>query len=70
MFERLTLWQTMKERGIDVTMDVKPSTIAHLRQQGKEIYVIAGWRNYMPFFVHRARRGRARSRRSPASGSA
>ncbi len=51
MFERLTLWQTMKERGIDVTMDVKPSTIAHLRQQGKEIYVIAGWRNYMPFFV-------------------
>jgi ABC-type nitrate/sulfonate/bicarbonate transport system substrate-binding protein len=51
MFERLTLWQTMKERGIDVTMDVKPSTIAHLRQQDKEIYVIAGWRNYMPFFV-------------------
>lgn len=51
MYERLTLWQTMKERGIDVTMDVKPSTIAHLRQQGKEIYVIAGWRNHMPFFV-------------------
>lgn len=51
MFERLTLWQTMKERGIDITMDVKPSTIAYLRQQGREIYVIAGWRNYMPFFV-------------------
>lgn len=51
MFERLTLWQTMKERGVDVTMDVKPSTIAYLRQQGKEIYVIAGWRNHMPFYV-------------------
>ena len=51
MFERLTLWQTMKERRVDVTMDVKPSTIAYLRQQAKEIYVIAGWRNHMPFFV-------------------
>jgi ABC-type nitrate/sulfonate/bicarbonate transport system substrate-binding protein len=50
-FEQLTLWQTMKERGIDITMDVKPSTIAYLRQQGREIYVIAGWRNHMPFFV-------------------
>jgi ABC-type nitrate/sulfonate/bicarbonate transport system substrate-binding protein len=51
MFEKQTLWQTMKERGIDVTMDVKPSTVAFLQQQGKGLRVIAGWRNQMPFYV-------------------
>jgi ABC-type nitrate/sulfonate/bicarbonate transport system substrate-binding protein len=51
MFERQTLWQTMKERGIDVTMDVKPSTVAFLQQQGKGLRVIAGWRNQMAFYV-------------------
>lgn len=51
MFERLTLGQTMKERGIDVTMDVKPSTIAYLQKQGREIYIIAGWRNQQPFYI-------------------
>lgn len=50
-YERDTLWQTMKERGIDLTMDTKPSTIAHSRIHGKELYVIAGWRNQQPFFV-------------------
>jgi NMT1/THI5 like len=51
MFERDTLWQTLKERGIDVTMDTKPSTVAHCRMQGQELYVIAGWRNQQPFYV-------------------
>lgn len=51
MFERDTLWQTLKERGIDLTMDTKPSTIAHSRSHGKELYVIAGWRNQQPFYV-------------------
>ncbi len=51
MFEKQTLWQTMKERGIDVTMDVKPSTVAFLQQQGKGLRIIAGWRNQMAFFV-------------------
>ncbi|MGA8297619.1 MAG: ABC transporter substrate-binding protein [Acidimicrobiales bacterium] len=51
MFEKQTLWQTMKERGIDVTMDVKPSTVAFLQQQGKGLRVIAGWRNQMAFYV-------------------
>ena len=50
-FERDTLWQTMKERGIDLTMDTKPSTIAHSRIHGKPLYVIAGWRNQQPFYV-------------------
>jgi len=51
MFERDTLWQTLKERGIHVTMDTMPSTIAHSRIHGKPLYVIAGWRNHMPFYV-------------------
>lgn len=51
MFERDTLWQTLKERGIQLTMDTKPSTIAHSRLHGKELYVIAGWRNQQPFYV-------------------
>jgi NitT/TauT family transport system substrate-binding protein len=45
MFEQLTLGQTMKERGIDVCMDVKPSTIAYMRKHGYDISIIAGWRN-------------------------
>jgi len=51
MFERETLAQTMKERGIDVSMDVKPSTVAYMRAHGHDIYVIAGWRNQSPHFV-------------------
>ena len=51
MFERDTLWQTLKERGIDITMDAKPSTVAHNRLLGNELYVIAGWRNQQPFYV-------------------
>jgi ABC-type nitrate/sulfonate/bicarbonate transport system substrate-binding protein len=51
MFEQLTLGQTMKERGIDVSMDVKPSTVATLQQHGHEIYIVAGWRNQQPHFV-------------------
>jgi ABC-type nitrate/sulfonate/bicarbonate transport system substrate-binding protein len=51
MFEKQALWQTMKERAIDVTMDVKPSTVAFLRQQGKGLRVIAGWRNQMAFYL-------------------
>ena len=51
MYERDTLWQTLKERGIQVTMDTMPSTIAHSRIHGKPLYVIAGWRNQQPFYV-------------------
>ena len=32
-------------------MDVKPSTVAFLQQQGKGLRIIAGWRNQMAFFV-------------------
>ncbi|MBV8086658.1 MAG: ABC transporter substrate-binding protein [Chloroflexi bacterium] len=51
MFEQIALGQTMKERGIDVSMDVKPSTVAYLRQQGYDLRIIAGWRNQQPHHV-------------------
>jgi hypothetical protein len=51
MFERETLGQTMKERGIDISMDVKPSTVAYMRAHGHDVYVIAGWRNQSPHLV-------------------
>jgi ABC-type nitrate/sulfonate/bicarbonate transport system substrate-binding protein len=55
MFEQVALAQTMKERGIDVCVDVKPSTVAYLRQHGHDIYVIAGWRNQSPHFIFGSR---------------
>jgi ABC-type nitrate/sulfonate/bicarbonate transport system substrate-binding protein len=51
MFEREALGQTMKERGIDISMDVKPSTVAYMRQHGHKIFIIAGWRNQSPHYV-------------------
>ncbi|HTE84836.1 MAG TPA: ABC transporter substrate-binding protein [Dehalococcoidia bacterium] len=51
MFEREALGQTMKERGIDICMDVKPSTVAYMRQHGHDVYIIAGWRNQSPHYV-------------------
>jgi ABC-type nitrate/sulfonate/bicarbonate transport system substrate-binding protein len=51
MYEQITLGQTMKERGIDVCMDVKPSTVAYMRQHGYDVYIIAGWRNQQPHFI-------------------
>lgn len=48
MFEKVALGQTMKERGIDITVDVKPSTIAYMQDHGHAVSIIAGWRNQMP----------------------
>lgn len=48
MFEKVALGQTMKERGIDITVDVKPSTIAYMQAHGHAVSIIAGWRNQMP----------------------
>ena len=42
MFEKETLAQRMKELDIDVTMDVKPSTVAYLQKQGHDLYIVAG----------------------------
>ena len=45
MFEKETLAQRMKEQSIDIAMDVKPSTVAHLQKQGHDLRIVAGWRN-------------------------
>jgi ABC-type nitrate/sulfonate/bicarbonate transport system substrate-binding protein len=44
-FEIETLGQAMKERGIDVAMDVHPSTVAYQSRRGQELFIVAGWRN-------------------------
>lgn len=44
-FETETLGQAIKESGIDVAMDVHPSTVAHQSRRGHELFIVAGWRN-------------------------
>ncbi len=44
-FETETLGQAMKECGIDVAMDVHPSTVAHQSRRGHDLFIVAGWRN-------------------------
>jgi ABC-type nitrate/sulfonate/bicarbonate transport system substrate-binding protein len=43
--ERESLAQCMKERGVSIAMDVKPSTVAYLNRRGAKLRIIAGWRN-------------------------
>ena len=47
-FEKLTLAQAMKDKGIDIATDVQPRTVLHLESQGVDLCVIAGWRNNRP----------------------
>ena len=44
-FETETLGQAIRESGIDVAMDVHPSTVAHQSRRGHELFIVAGWRN-------------------------
>lgn len=44
-FETETLGQAMKERDIDVAMDVHPSTVVHQSRRGHDLFIVAGWRN-------------------------
>ncbi len=51
-YEKETLQQAMKEKGIDVAMDVHPSTVAQtrldMRKDLPELVILAGWRNNNP----------------------
>ena len=50
-YEKETLQQAIKEKGVDVTMDVHPSTVAHTRLSDSglpKLTIIAGWRNNNP----------------------
>jgi len=43
--ERLGISQAMKEKSVDITLDVQPRTVFFQRARGADLYIIAGWRN-------------------------
>src|SRR5215510_11010342 len=43
--EKLGISQAMKEKSVDIALDVQSRTIFFQRSRGADIYVIAGWRN-------------------------
>lgn len=49
--EKVALAQSMKEKGIHIAMDVKPSTVVYLNRRGASLKIIAGWRNQQPNWV-------------------
>jgi NitT/TauT family transport system substrate-binding protein len=43
--EKLGITQAMKEKAVDIALDVQTRTIFFQRSKGADIYIIAGWRN-------------------------
>ena len=43
--EKLGISQAMKEKSVDIALDVQSRTIFYQRARGADIYIIAGWRN-------------------------
>lgn len=43
--EKLGIAQAMKEKSIDIALDVQSRTIFFQRAKGADLYIIAGWRN-------------------------
>jgi ABC-type nitrate/sulfonate/bicarbonate transport system substrate-binding protein len=43
--EKLGISQAMKEKSVDIALDVQSRTIFYQRGRGADIYIIAGWRN-------------------------
>lgn len=43
--EKLGISQAMKEKSVDVALDVQSRTIFYQRGRGADVYIIAGWRN-------------------------
>ncbi len=43
--EKLGLSQAMKERSVDIALDVQSRTAFFQRARGADLYIIAGWRN-------------------------
>ena len=53
--EKASLAQAMKEKGIHIAMDVKPSTVVYLNRRGAKLRIICGWRNQQPTWIIGAR---------------
>jgi ABC-type nitrate/sulfonate/bicarbonate transport system substrate-binding protein len=43
--EKLAIAQAMKEKSMDIALDVQPRTVFYQRARGADLYIIAGWRN-------------------------
>ncbi len=43
--EKLGITQAMKEKAIDIALDVQTRTVFFQRSKGADLYIIAGWRN-------------------------
>jgi len=43
--EKLGISQAMKEKSVDVALDVQSRTVFFQRARGADLYIIAGWRN-------------------------
>ncbi len=43
--EKLGISQAMKEKSIDIALDVQSRTVFFQRSRGADVYIIAGWRN-------------------------
>jgi len=43
--EKLGISQAMKEKSIDIALDVQSRTVFFQRARGADLYIIAGWRN-------------------------
>ncbi len=43
--EKLGISQAMKEKSVDIALDVQSRTVFFQRARGADLYVIAGWRN-------------------------
>jgi ABC-type nitrate/sulfonate/bicarbonate transport system substrate-binding protein len=43
--EKLGISQAMKEKSVDIALDVQSRTVFYQRGRGADIYIIAGWRN-------------------------
>jgi ABC-type nitrate/sulfonate/bicarbonate transport system substrate-binding protein len=43
--EKLGISQAMKEKSVDIALDVQSRTFFYQRGRGADIYIIAGWRN-------------------------
>ncbi|HWP60005.1 MAG TPA: ABC transporter substrate-binding protein [Candidatus Acidoferrales bacterium] len=43
--EKVAISQAMKERSVDIALDVQSRTVFFQRARGADLYIIAGWRN-------------------------
>jgi hypothetical protein len=43
--EKLGISQAMKEKAVDIALDVQSRTVFYQRARGADLYIISGWRN-------------------------